>query len=121
LKQRAEDTTAGRVDPGAALKPTAGVGQRVLALSNDQYIELVDWSGRQIHPGKGETISASEPSALARLGIKSQRWEHDVKGVGNGYWRVVSTAEELIDKAIALGRQWLRGIVYASSTVAKAD
>jgi hypothetical protein len=44
-----------------------------------------------------------------------------VKGVGNGYWRVVGTAQELIDKAIALGQQWLKGIGYARRLVAKAD
>jgi REP element-mobilizing transposase RayT len=121
VKQRAEDIKAGRVNPNEALKPIAGIGQSVLALTNAQYIELVDWSGRQMYPGKRGKIEASEPRALARLGIASQRWEYDVKGVGNGYWRVVGTAQELIDKAIALGQQWLKGIGYARSLVAKAD
>jgi REP element-mobilizing transposase RayT len=121
VKQRAEDIKAGRVDPNGSLKPIAGIGQSVLALTNAQYIELVDWSGRQMYPGKRGKIEASEPRALARFGIASQRWEHDVKGVGNGYWRVVGTAQELIDKAIALDQQWLKGIGYARSLVAKAD
>jgi REP element-mobilizing transposase RayT len=121
VQQRAEDIKAGRSNPNEALKPIAGVGQSVLALTNAQYIELVDWSGRQMYAGKRGKIETSEPRALARLGIKSQRWEHDVKGVRNGYWRVVGTAQELIDKAIALGQQWLKGIGYARSLVAKAD
>jgi hypothetical protein len=74
-----------------------------------------------LYPGKRGKIEASVPSALARLGVAARRWEHDVKGVGNGYWRVVGSAQELIDKAIALGQQWLKGIGYARRLVAKAD
>jgi hypothetical protein len=109
------------MNPNETLQPIAGIGQSVLALTNAQYIELVDWSGRQLYPGKRGKIEASEPRALTRLGIASGRWQHEVKGVGNGYWRVVGSAEELIDKAIALGQQWLKGIGYARSPVAKAD
>jgi hypothetical protein len=121
VKQRAEAIQAGRVEPSATLQPIAGIGQSVLGLTNAQYVELVDWSGRQMYPGKRGKIEASEPSALAKLGVPTRRREHDVKGVGNGYWRVVGSAQELIDKAIALGQQWLKGIGYARSPVAKAD
>ena len=121
VKQRAEDIKAGRIDPNETLKPITGIGQSVLALTNAQCIELVDWSGRQMHPGKRGKIEASEPSALSRLGVATRRWEHDVRGVGNGYWRIVGTAQELIDKAIALGQLWLKGIGYARSIVAKVD
>jgi REP element-mobilizing transposase RayT len=121
VKQRAEAIQAGHVEPSAALQPIAGIGSSVLGLTNEQYIELVDWSGRQLYPGKRGKIEANEPRALAKLGISNQRWEHDVKGVGNGYWRVVGTAQGLIDKAIALGQQWLKGIGYARSPDTKAD
>jgi hypothetical protein len=121
VKQRAEDIKAGRIDPNETLTPIAGIGQSVLALTNAQYIELVDWSGRQMYSSKRGKIEASEPHALAKLGIATQRWGHDVRGVGKGYWRVVGTAQELIDRAIALGQQWLKGIGYARSLVAKAD
>jgi hypothetical protein len=84
VKQRAEDIQPGRIDPSETLEPIAGIGQSVLALTNAQYIELVDWSGRQMYPGKRGKIEATEPRALSKLGIESQRWEHDVKGVGKG-------------------------------------
>jgi REP element-mobilizing transposase RayT len=121
VKQRAEAIQAGRVEPSAALQPIAGIGSSVLGLTNAQYVELVDWSGRQMYPGKRGKIEAREPSALARLGVAARRWEHDVKGVGNGYWRVVGSAQELIDKAIALGQRWLKGVGYARSGLAKAS
>jgi hypothetical protein len=121
VKQRAEYMAAGRVDPNEKLRPIAGIGSSVLGLTNEQYIELVDWSGRQMYPGKRGKIEAHEPSALATLGVAARRWEHDLKGVGNGYWRVVGSAQELLDKAIALGQQWLKGVGYARSGLAKAS
>ena len=36
-----------------------------------------------------------------------------VKGIGSGYWRVVGTAEELIEKAKTMGQSWLCGIGLA--------
>jgi hypothetical protein len=44
-----------------------------------------------------------------------------VKGVGSGYWRVVGSAQELIDKAIALGQRWLKGVGHTRSGLAKAS
>jgi hypothetical protein len=74
-----------------------------------------------MYPGKRGKIAAHEPSALAKLGVATRGWEHDLKGVGNGYWRVVGSAHELLDKAIALGQRWLKSIGYARRLVAKAD
>jgi hypothetical protein len=33
-----------------------------------------------------------------------------VKAVGSGYWRMIGTAEQLIEKAEQLGQRWLKGI-----------
>jgi hypothetical protein len=107
--------------PTIGAAASAGIGLSALALTHAQCIELVGWSGRQIDPGERGKIEASERSALARLGVATRRWEHDVKGVGKGYWRVVGSAQELIDKAIALGQRWLKGVGYARSPAAKAD
>lgn len=120
VQQRAEDL---KVKPGAtheSLQPIAGVGTSVLAISSAQYIELVDWSGRQLHPGKRGKINTTQPIALQTLGIQILCWEGQVKGVGCGYWRVIGSAQELIDKAKTLGQQWFKGLGYARTLYAKA-
>jgi len=33
-----------------------------------------------------------------------------VKAVGSGYWRMIGTTEQLIEKAKAIGQRWLKGI-----------
>ena len=68
-------------------------------ISEADYIELVDFTGRQLHPGKRSKIEASESKALTKLGLDKNHWTTRVKGIGSGYWRVVGELEELIDKA----------------------
>ena len=38
-------------------------------ISEADYIELVDFTGRELHPGKRGKIAASEPKALTKLGL----------------------------------------------------
>lgn len=121
VKQRLVKLETNPESADQVLRPIAGVGQCVLAVTTAQYIELVDWSGRRMYPGKRGKIEAGTPRALARLCAPRDRWEREVKGVGEGYWRVVGTVQELIDKAKELGQQWFKGLGYARSLVAKVD
>jgi REP element-mobilizing transposase RayT len=83
---------------------------RGLSLSTAQYIELLDWTGRQLRPGKKGAIPQSAPAALRRLGIAPDRWTQHVRGVGSGYWRAIGSVQDLLDKAAAMGQHWLQGI-----------
>ena len=40
------------------------------------YIELVDFIGRELHPGKRGKIAASEPKALTKLGMNKNHPIH---------------------------------------------
>jgi hypothetical protein len=46
----------------------------VIPMHLADYIELVDWSGRQIRPDKRSAISETAPPILARLGIEQGNW-----------------------------------------------
>ena len=82
------------------LMPLVGVRSFNLPdISVADYIELVDFTGRELHPGKRGKIEASEPKALSKLGLDKNHWTKRVKGTGSGYWRVVGELEELIEKA----------------------
>jgi hypothetical protein len=83
-----------------ALMPLVGVRSfHVPNLTEGEYLELVDFTGRHWHAGKRGKIDASEPKALTKLGLDKQHWAKRVKGIGSGYWRVVGEVEKLIDKA----------------------
>ena len=52
------------------LMPLVGVRSFNLPdISQADYIELVDFTGRELHPGKHGKIDASEPKALTKLGL----------------------------------------------------
>ena len=96
------------------LAPIAGLTTFQLPkLSEAEYIDFVDKTGRIMHPGKRGLIGAHEPPALRKLGLDMNHWTMQVKGIGSGYWCAVGTAEELIEKAAEIGQNWLCGIGFA--------
>ncbi|MGF1765354.1 hypothetical protein [Aliivibrio kagoshimensis] len=40
----------------------------------DDYLELVDWSGKQIRPNKRGAIDASAPPVLQQLNLEQKEW-----------------------------------------------
>ena len=96
------------------LAPIAGLATFQLPkLSEAEYIDFVDKTGRIMHPGKRGALGAYEPPALRKLGLDMQHWTMKVKGIGSGYWRAVGTAEELMEKAAEIGQNWLCGVGFA--------
>ena len=96
------------------LMPLVGVRSFNLPrISEADYIELVDFTGREWHAGERGQIAASEPKALTKLGLDKNNWTTRVKGIGSGYWRVVGDLEDLIDKAKEISQRTLFGIGFA--------
>jgi len=82
-------------------------------LTNADYLQLIDYSGRLIHPGKRGAIKETEPKALTKLGLDPNHWSAKVQGIRNGYWRVVAEVKDLIDLAKQLKEHTLYGIGFA--------
>ena len=70
-------------------------------------------TGRMIQPGKRGAIKEKEPRALTKLGLDPKHWTAKVKGIGNGYWRVVAELEDLVDLAAQFKQRTLYGIGFA--------
>lgn len=45
-----------------------------IAFSCIEYLELVDWSGRQVREGKRGSIDEGSPPIIERLGITAEHW-----------------------------------------------
>ena len=96
------------------LMPLVGVRSFNLpGISEADYIELVDFTGRELNPCERGKIEASKPKALTKLGLDKNHWTTRVKGIGSGYWRVVGELQELIDKAKEISQRTLFGIGFA--------
>ena len=92
------------------MAPVAGTLIAVLPIRLEDYIELVQWTGKQVRPDKRGAIPASMPSVLKHYENKPERWATRVKAIGSGYWRVVGEAHDLITLAEQLNQRWLKGI-----------
>jgi hypothetical protein len=102
LRQRTATQGARRLQAVAGSK--ADLSPRV---SLDQYIDLVDWTGRHLHPDKRGMIAAGAPPALRRIAAEGD-WLRQVRGIESRYWRAVGSLQSLRDKAAAIGQQWLK-------------
>ncbi len=90
------------------LAPMVGLQPVDLSVTLDEYIDLVDWTGRQLHAGKRGVITGDVPAVLRRIGTEDH-WTLQVRGIENRYWRAVGSAQALLDKAAALGQRWMKG------------
>jgi len=98
------------------LLPVAGPKHRqLLDMTQAAYLDLVDRSGRQLHPGKRGRIQASAPAVLKQIGLNEPQWLIQVRGIESRYWRAVGTADSLVRLAERLGQQWMRGLVSAKA------
>jgi len=94
------------------LKPLLGLAP-ALSLKQGDYIDLVQWTGQQVRADKKGAIPKNAPPALKKTGCSAERWPTQVKAVGSGYWRMVGSAEQLLEKAEAVGQRWLKGVAIA--------
>jgi len=93
-----------------------GIGARSFNMPNitaADYIEPVDFTGRELHPSKRGRILESEPKALTKLGLYKNHWTGRVKGVGSGYWRFVGEWQDLLEKAKELKQRTIFGTGFA--------
>ncbi|WP_444931875.1 hypothetical protein ACJJIF_08945 [Microbulbifer sp. SSSA002] len=76
IQQRIHTAISGQ-QPKSLLPLVGGERQDMpkgLPFQLDHYLELVDWSGRQLHPKKRGVISENIPPILNRLGISPKHW-----------------------------------------------
>ncbi len=78
-----------------------------LSISMQSYLELLDWTGRQIREDTGGVIPSHLAPILSRLGLDSHDWCDLVKKFGRMFKRAAGTAESLAGEATRRGQKWL--------------
>ena len=78
-------------------------------LTIDHYLELLDWTGRQIRVDKRGHISRNLRPVLERLDLDVEAWVENVEGYGGLFHRIAGKLERLCELADATGRAWLHG------------
>jgi hypothetical protein len=101
--------------PGAELvaprrdNPRRASDKGLLPVSLEKYLELLDWTGRQVREGKRGAIPASLAPILDRLGIQAAKWVDAVESFHSKCGLVVGSAAAVAAAASRAGRHWFRG------------
>jgi REP element-mobilizing transposase RayT len=100
--------------PHQPLRPLAASSRsQFLSVTTGQYLALVDWTGRTLHPGKKGAVPTDAPPILARLGLRPRQWLIQVPATESHYWRAIGCTEALLARAHSAGLKWMRGIGMA--------
>lgn len=78
-----------------------------LSLTFDEYLELLDWTGRQLQAGKRGVIPETAPPILERLGIRADGWLKLVENLRDWFGVAVGKVQQLEQEATRVGRRWL--------------
>ncbi len=85
-----------------------------LPFSLTDYLELVDWSGRAIHPHKRGKIAGYVPPILLRLGIAPDHLLRYLSRQEQGFSQVIGKVTAIRSAANQLGASFLKGIAAAN-------
>jgi hypothetical protein len=80
-----------------------------LPLELDDYLQLLDWTGRQVRRDKRGAIPSTLAPILKRLRIASDTWVDMVLNFSRWFRQAAGRAESLAEEATRRGRRWLHG------------
>jgi len=78
-----------------------------LSVTMARYLDLLDWTGRQLKADKVGVILDHLAPILTRIGLDTTGWYEVVSKFGQGFKRAAETPESLTKKAIRCGQHWL--------------
>ena len=76
----------------------------------EDYLRILDWTGRQVRSDKRGAIPSELRPILERLGVRSQCWVDCVQNFGRWFHRAAGHVTHLAGAAARAGRQWLHGL-----------
>ena len=105
LRSRIAGTT-GHLLPFASNSNTR---QRSVPMRYEDYLQLVDGTGRALRAGKRGAIPETMAPILERLGMEPIDWVREMKYYGRWYYRAVGSLHSLQSYCEHLGQKWLKG------------
>jgi hypothetical protein len=90
------------------------IDRALLPISTKRYIELTQWTGEQLWPGKtGRLKPDHSPEDHSALTQHQKAWLRQVKATESAYARAIGSVEALMRKAASMNQAWLKGIGFA--------
>lgn len=105
----------------AMMPIAASIRSQCFAVTAEQYLELVNWTARALHPVARDIVAGPVPSIIKHLGLRSQQWCLQVPATESHYARAIGQLEALVERARIFGVKWIRGIGMARRLQHMAD
>jgi REP element-mobilizing transposase RayT len=93
--------------------------ERAIPYRLDDYLTLVDWTGRAIRSDKRGFIDDRLPPIMQRLSIDADAWWLAMRPRGNVFGRAMGRLDHLRLHANTLGQSWVRGLQQAERLYAR--
>ena len=87
-------------------------------MSLSQYLQLLDWTGRQTRQEKPGAIPTELRPILTRIGVSSDTWVETVVNFGRWFRRAAGRAQSLVDEASRRGQHWVQGVSHSRQAFA---
>lgn len=100
-----------------ANKARASDQYKAIPFELNEYIALVDWSGRAILYNKRGSIPESTPPILHRLGINENDWVNHIHYFERQFPTVAGNIDKLKALAESTSRKWIKGMGCAFQPV----
>ena len=81
----------------------------LLSIRLDDYLQLLDFTGRQLRTDNKGTIPADLDPILKRLEINTEQWSDAVRHFHTWFGSVVGASAQVAQRAAESGRSWYRG------------
>lgn len=94
----------------ASTNPTSAPSLSFLDMTLSDYLQLLDWSGRQLRENKRGVIPARLAPIFDRLGICEDHWRTTILEFGRLFRRAAGKADSLLAKVASSGLHWLAGL-----------
>jgi len=102
----------GKKTSGSKLRGFHTQGSKSFSLpcGMQDYLHLVDWTGRAIRNDKRGHIDDRLPPILTRLNIDAAAWTQSMQPNGNVFGRAMGKLNHLHLHARTLGQSWIKGL-----------
>jgi len=84
-------------------------GDAVLNMNLDDYLSLLDCTGRNIVAGKKGSIPVEMEPLLERMELSIENWVDTVEHFGGRFYHIAAPVKTLVAAASQLGLKWLKG------------
>ena len=106
-----------KADNQAGMKsatPWRASDKGIVSVSLDEYLKLLDWTGRNVAAKKRGTIPGDIAPILDRLSIQQSAWLDTVEGFEKKFGHIVASTLGIMEKATRTGHRWFRGMSAAA-------